>query len=118
MSIRKYYRQLIINSRGVFLLSLLFMVCTLNATAGPAVKKKKIVVDTMIVMEVNPAGKGTTYHEVTFRRSARHYRLSTKANPAYLQLLKESAQKKTPVLVERADVGADVILSVKRVGRK
>jgi len=109
---------LFINSRGVFLLSLLFMVCTLNATAVPAVKKKKTVVDTMIVMEVNPAEKGATYHEVTFRRSARHYQLSTKANPAYLRLLKESAEKKIPVLVERTDVGADVILSVKRVGRK
>ena len=99
-------------------MSLLFMVCTLNATALPAVKKKKTVVDTMIVMEVNPAEKGAAYHEVTFRRSARHYRLTIKANPGYLELLKESGRKKTAVLVERADVGADVILSVKRVGRK
>lgn len=65
------------------------MVCTLNATALPAVKKKKTVVDTMIVMEVNPTEKGAAYHEVTFRRSARHYRLSIKANPGYLELLKE-----------------------------
>jgi hypothetical protein len=99
-------------------LSLLFMVCALNTTAGPAVKKKKTVVDTMIVMEVNPAGRGEQYHEVTFRRSARHYKLSIKAKADYLKLLKESGKNKAPVLVERADVGADVILSVKRVGKR
>ncbi|MCD6013707.1 MAG: hypothetical protein K0Q79_3569 [Flavipsychrobacter sp.] len=94
------------------------MVFAMHAIAIPAVKRKKTVVDTMIVIEVTPAGKGQPYTEVTFRRSARRYKLQAKANPNYVKLLKESADKHTPVLIERAKIESDEILSVKRVTKK
>ncbi len=107
-----------INSRAIYPLSLLFIAFAMHATASPVVKKKKTLVDTMIVIEVAPQVKGESYREITFRRSARRYKLSAKANASYVTLLKESASKHTPVLIERAKIESDEILSVKRVGKK
>lgn len=120
MSIKKSFQYLFINSRLVYTLSLLFMAFSIHADATPQVKKKKMktVIDTMIVIEAVPAQKGEPFAEITFRVSQMRYKLSAKANPAYFKLLKESEKKHTPVLIERANITSDVILSVKKLLKK
>ena len=94
------------------------MVFAHHANAVPVVKKKKTVVDTMVVIEVAPQVKGGHYLEITFRHSARRYKLPARVNTGYVKLLKESASKHTPLLIERANKESDEILSVRKVRTK
>jgi hypothetical protein len=76
--------------------------------------KKKGVVHTMTVLEVQPPRKDETYIEVSFRISQRIYKLPKNANPKYLELLKQSEREHTPVMVWRAKEESDVIVTVEK----
>jgi hypothetical protein len=120
MSIKNIFKRSLVDSTGMFLLSLLFMVFTLHgrAAAQKAVKRKKAVVNEMTVIEVAAPRSGETFFTVTFMVSQRRYKLPQNANPNYLKLLRESGRKHVPVLVERAKEESDTILSVKKVHNK
>jgi hypothetical protein len=92
------------------------MLCTVHsfANARHHKAKKKGVVHSMIVLNITPANNNETFIGVIFRVSQRKYKLPTDANPKYLQLLKESGQNHTPVLVELATEESDVIVSVEK----
>jgi len=115
MSINNIYKHLFINSR-IYVVSLLFMVYALQAIAAPQhhKAKKKGVVHSMTVLLVNLENNNEPYIGVIFQVSQRRYKLPKDANPAYLQLLKESQHDHTPVLVERAKEESDIIVSVKK----
>jgi hypothetical protein len=53
---------------------------------------------------------------INFLESARFFRLAKDANPAYLELLKESERGHFKVLVKRASEESDLIVSVERIG--
>ena len=66
----------------------------------------------MTVLEVRMPEKEVTYVSVIFKVSQRIYKLPNDANPKYLQLLKESEKKHSPVNVWRAREESDVIIRV------
>jgi hypothetical protein len=77
--------------------------------------KQKSVTYSLTVAAINEGTAADTHLEVTFSESARFYKISKNANPAYIRLLKESRKNNTPVMVKRANEDSDVILSVKKV---
>jgi hypothetical protein len=98
------------------LLSLFFLLMgnDAHATAKDKKKKRKAVENAMTVAGIRPPGNDQAFTQVTFNESARFYKLPKNANPAYLDMLKESQQKKTLVIIRRASEYSDVILSVKK----
>lgn len=116
MSVSTYKRSWINSVCSLCILGLLFCVGPGAATAGQKkhVVKKKGVVHSMTVMEVGQPVNDEPSIRVMFRVSQRIYKLPKDANPKYLELLKESQQYHTPVLVRRAKEESDVILSVEK----
>lgn len=118
MPIDRTYKKKFINSICfISILSLFF--CTNPALTVYAVKKhkqqhKKGVEYSMTVAAIRPVNNDETYITIIFNESARFYKLPKNANPAYLDLLKESEKNKTRVLVGRVREESDVILSVKK----
>lgn len=98
------------------ILSLLFMACILPDCS--AVKNHKMkteaIEDTMNVAGIRQVQANETFVRVTFTQSQRFFKLPNDANPAYLDLLKESEKNNTPVIIKRSSVQSDVILSVRK----
>lgn len=109
-SIRKYSGSAL----WLSVLSLLFLVCSVqNVFAAKGQKKKpKTVEYEMTVAAIRPANPKNTFIEVTFSESQRFYKLPNDADPKFLVLLKASEKDHTPVLVRRASEKSDVILRV------
>ena len=116
MSIRLNKKSFINSTCCLCMLGLLFMAIPNPANAGQKkhASKKKGVVQSMTVLEVGAPVNDEPSIRIIFRVSQRIYKLPKDANPKYLDLLKESAQKHTPVLVRRAKEESDVILSVEK----
>ena len=76
--------------------------------------KRKRVENTMTVAAIRTPGNNETFIRITFLQSQRFFKLPNDANPAYLNLLKESEKDNTPVIVKRAKEESDVILSVRK----
>lgn len=116
MPVKHSSRSFFASSAHRWLLSLLFLLGTLQGVAMPQKqsKKAKPVVNSMIVLDIAPPTKADPYYEVVFQVSQRQYRLSKEASAKYLRLLRESKRNRTPVLVKRAREDSDVILSVKK----
>jgi len=97
-------------------LSLLLIVAALHSCAAQKKHKAKHkrVEHTMTVAAIRPANHEDAYITVTFLESARFYRLPKDANPAYLDLLKQSEKNHKPVLIKRREETSDIILSVKK----
>lgn len=68
----------------------------------------------MTVAAVRTPNSGETFVRISFLQSQRFYKLPNDANPAFLELLKASAQGHTPVVITRANEQSDVILSVRK----
>lgn len=97
------------------MLSLLFLLGSLHASAiGKHKKVKNKSVEYALTVAAIRANNDQTFVRVSFNESQRFYKLPNNADPAYLDLLKESEKNHTPVLVKRADEYSDVILSVKK----
>jgi len=117
MSIRSFVNRKMVNSIcTICMLGLLFMVAALPAVAQKKKKGavKKTVEYALTVAAIRPATGDDPYIEVTFNESARFYRISKNAAPAYIDLLRESEKTGKPVLVKRANEDSDVILRVRR----
>jgi hypothetical protein len=99
------------------ILSLFFVLHTFTASAIQKKKKntaKKPVEYALTVAAIHPPVGEDPYLEVTFNESARFYRISKNAAPAYISLLRESEKKSTAVLVKRAGENSDIIIRVRR----
>lgn len=79
-------------------------------TKGSA-SKSAGVMTTMTVVSIAPAGKGSDYIKVLFTTN-QVFKLSPKANPAYIKRLQESMNKKMPVYIKRSSEQSDMIQSV------
>ena len=116
MSVKENNYGYLINPAGLIgLLGLLFLFVVASSYSPPRHKtKKKGVEDTMTVAAIRPPNNGETFVKVTFLRSQMFYKLPNDADPAYLMLLKASEKDHSPVIVKRAKVESDVILSVRK----
>lgn len=98
------------------MLSLLLLATTTQSClAGKKQKTKKQNVETtMTVAAIRPANSNENFIRVTFLQSARFYKLSKDAKPAYLELLKDSEKEHTKVVITRANEQSDIIMEVKK----
>jgi len=100
------------------MLSLLFLLSALSSSAIQKKKKKNTgkepVEYALTVAAIRPSRGEGSYLEISFNESARFYRISKDAAPAYLDLLRESEKNGKPVLVKRANEYSDIILRVRK----
>ncbi|MFL5764263.1 MAG: hypothetical protein ACJ77K_10000 [Bacteroidia bacterium] len=54
------------------------------------------------------------YYKISFQQSARSYEFSFSGKKEYLDLLKESMDKKTPVIIYRQDDASTMIVKVRK----
>lgn len=117
MPIKSMYKKFRISSTcSTCMLSLLLLLGTLQACATGKHKKAKgkPVEYALTVAAIRPANNDQTFVKVSFNESQRFYKLPNNADPAYIDLLKESEKNHTPVLVKRANEYSDVILRVRK----
>ena len=116
MSVKENNDRYLINPAGLIgLLGLLFLFVVLSSYSVPRHRtKKRGVEDTMTVAAIRPPNNTETFVRVTFLRSQRFYKLSNDADPTYLMLLKASEKDHSLVIIKRARVESDVILSVRK----